>query len=76
MGRYPIHFHLNGEVDESIVLGNSIHNAYCRCVTVHGVHYLKIQKNVCYETFGNGIFLEDGIETNNIIEDNLVAGIR
>ncbi|CAD8161606.1 unnamed protein product [Paramecium octaurelia] len=76
IGRYPVHFHLNGEVDDSYVIGNSIHDSYARCLTIHGVHYLKVQKNVCYNTFGHAIFLEDGIETNNIIEDNLVTNTK
>ena len=42
IGRYPIHYHLNGEVDESYVVGNSIHDCYARCLTIHGVHYLKV----------------------------------
>lgn len=76
IGRYPLHYHLNGDVDDSYVLGNSMHDGYCRCLTIHGVHYLKVQKNVCFNTFGHAIFLEDGIETNNVIEDNLVASVK
>ena len=66
-GRYPIHYHLNGDVDGSYVRGNSIHDNYGRCVTIHGVSNLLVEKNVCFNTFGHAIFLEDGIETNNII---------
>ena len=31
---------------------------------------------VCYETFGHAFYLEDGIETGNVFEKNLVASIR
>ena len=75
-GRYPVHFHLNGDVFGSYVRGNSIHDNYARCVTIHGVHFLTVEKNVCYNTFGHAIFLEDGIETDNIIQDNLVVSIK
>jgi hypothetical protein len=76
LGRYPIHFHLNGEIFESYSRGNAVHDSHARCITVHGVHYLRVQKNVCYNTMGHTIFLEDGIETNNIFEDNLVLGSK
>ena len=72
MARYPIHFHLAGNVRQSYVLGNAIHHTYNRAVTIHGVHYLKVQKNVAYWVMGHTIFIEDGIETHNVIEDNLV----
>ncbi|KAM3144741.1 hypothetical protein pb186bvf_003050 [Paramecium bursaria] len=75
-GRYPIHYHLNGDVDGSYVRGNSIHDNYGRCVTIHGVSNLLVENNVCYNTFGHAIFLEDGIETNNIIQDNLVGSVK
>ena len=74
MGRYPIHFHLNGEVHESFVEGNAIHHSHARMVTIHGVHYLRIKNNVGYKMQGHAIFLEDGIETYNVIENNLVLG--
>lgn len=74
LGRYPIHFHMNGEVHDSYVIGNSIHHSHARHITIHGVHYLTVAKNVGYRSLGHSIFLEDGIETNNIIEDNLIIG--
>ena len=72
MARYPIHLHLIGNVRESYVLGNAIHHTYNRAVTIHGVHYLRVQKNFAYWVMGHTIFIEDGIETHNVIEDNLV----
>ena len=33
---------------------------------------LLVEKNVGYNIEGHNIFLEDGIETNNIIQDNLM----
>ncbi len=35
------------------------------------MHYLTIQKNVAYNVMGHTFFIEDGIETNNLLEDNL-----
>lgn len=74
IGRYPIHFHLNGEMYDSYVVGNSIHDTFARCITIHGTHYLRVSKNVGYNFFGHGVFMEDGIETNNIITENFLVG--
>ena len=72
LGRYPIHFHLIGSVSKSFVKGNAIHHTYNRATTIHGVHYLTVQDNVVYWCKGHNIFVEDGIETNNLVQNNLV----
>lgn len=74
MGRYPLHFHMIGNVIGSFIEGVSVHNSFNRGTTIHGVHYLKITKSVYYKHLGHGIFFEDSIESNNIVEDNLVMG--
>ena len=73
LGRYPIHFHMIGRVHNSYVKGNAIHHTYNRAVTIHGVHYLTIQKNVAYHTMGHTFFIEDAAETKNLLEDNLAV---
>ena len=72
MGRYPIHFHMIGNVIGSYLEGNSVHQTYNRGTTIHGVHYFKITKSVYYDHLGHGIFWEDSIESNCLVEDNLV----
>jgi hypothetical protein len=72
LGRYPIHFHLIGTVAKSIVKGNSIHQTYNRAVTIHAVSYFNVIQNVIYNTMGHSIFIEDAIETKNVIDGNLV----
>ena len=57
IGRYPIHFHMNGEVSQSYVRGNSVHDSMARCITIHGVHFLRVQNNVGYNARGHNIFL-------------------
>mmetsp|Transcript_28781 Transcript_28781/g.25949 ORF Transcript_28781/g.25949 Transcript_28781/m.25949 type:complete len:495 (-) Transcript_28781:2490-3974(-) len=76
LGRYALHYHLVGNVHKSYVRGNSFHHTYNRAVTIHGVHYLPVQNNVAYWCKGHTIFIEDGIETHNLIEDNLVISTR
>jgi hypothetical protein len=38
LGRYPIHFHMVGEVYASYVSNCSVHDTFNRAVTIHGVH--------------------------------------
>ena len=71
IGRYPIHFHVSGDVDGSYVKGCSIHHSFNRAVTMHGINNLVVERNVFYHARGNAFFMEDGIETGNIIQYNL-----
>lgn len=74
VGRYCFHFHMNGDVSDSYFIGNSVHDSFARILTIHGVHYLTVQKNVGHLVKGHNFFLEDGIETYNVIENNLAIG--
>lgn len=74
LGRYPIHFHVTEHNPHSYVKGNSIHDTYQRCVTVHGTHELLVQGNVGYHSVGHCFFIEDGNESKNVFDRNL--GVR
>ncbi|XP_072027284.1 LOW QUALITY PROTEIN: fibrocystin-L-like [Amphiura filiformis] len=76
LGRYAIHFHLNGKRDGNYVRGCAIHHTFNRAVTVHAVHHLLVERNVAYNVMGHAYFLEDGIETKNIIQYNLAIFVR
>jgi hypothetical protein len=76
LGRYPIHFHIIGTVSKSMVKGNAIHQTYNRAVTIHNVSYFNVINNVVYNTMGHSIFIEDAIETKNVIDRNLVIMTR
>ena len=71
IGRYPMHFHRIDDASESYVIGNAVHESWARVVAIHDTHFLTVQKNVGYRVYGHAYFIEDGIETNNLIEDNL-----
>ena len=71
IGRYPIHFHVSGDVDGSYVKGCSIHHSFNRAVTMHGINNLVVERNVFYNARGNAFFMEDGIEVGNVIRYNL-----
>jgi cell migration-inducing and hyaluronan-binding protein len=71
LARYPIHWHLNGDVTGQYIKNSAIHDTYSRCVTVHGTDNLLVENNVTYNTVGHCYFMEDGIETGNQFVRNL-----
>lgn len=57
VGRYCIHFHMNGDVADSQVKGNAVHDSFARILTLHGIHYLRVSENVGYRVKGHNFFL-------------------
>ena len=76
LGRYPVHFHLNGDMSTSYVRGLGIHETFNRAVNIHGTHNTMIEKTVIYNIMGGAMFLEDGIETGNTFQYNLAVFVR
>ena len=76
LGRYAIHFHLNGNMSGSYVRGCSIHKSFNRAVNVHNTHNVLIEHNVIYDIMGGALFLEDGIETGNVYQYNLAIFVK
>ncbi|XP_028646735.2 PKHD1 like 1, tandem duplicate 1 [Erpetoichthys calabaricus] len=77
LGRYPIHWHLMGDINfKSYVRGCGIHQTYNRAVTIHNTHHLLVEKNVIYDIMGGAFFIEDGIETGNILQYNLAVFVK
>ncbi|XP_035275966.1 cell migration-inducing and hyaluronan-binding protein [Anguilla anguilla] len=75
MGHYPVHFHMNGDVDEkggydppTYVKEMSIHHTFSRCVTVHGSNGLLVKDVVGYHSLGHCFFTEDGPEERNTFD--------
>ena len=71
LARYPIHWHINGDVRGQYIRNSAIHDTFNRCVTVHGTDNLRVENNVTYNNVGHCFFLEDGIETGNEFVRNL-----
>jgi len=71
LGRYPIHFHMIGDVSGSYVKGCSIHDTYNRALTIHAVNNFLVESNVAYNTMGHTFFIEDAVEINNTIKNNI-----
>ena len=76
LGKYPIHFHMIGRVTKSYVRNNAVHRSYNRGTTIHGVQYLRVSRNTYFDVMGHAIFVEDAAETKNLIEYNVVAGVK
>ena len=64
LGRYPIHFHMEGDVRESYVKGCAIHRSFNRAVTMHHVHNLVVERNVIYDIRGTSVTYATTIEDN------------
>ena len=76
-GRYPIHWHLvKDSGDGQYVTDSSFHRSYYKCVTLHGTNKVLASRNVAYDVIGHCLYLEDGVEEENIIEYNLHAHIH
>lgn len=54
----------------------AIHHTYNRMVALHGVHFLRVTHNVGFENMGHALFVEDGVETKNVITRNMIANTR
>lgn len=76
LGRYPIHFYLNGDMSTSYIRGISIHTTFNRAINLQGSHNTSIEKTVIYNIMGSGIVFEDGSETGNTLQYNLVISVR
>ncbi len=74
--RYPMHWHLAGNVDGQYFRNNSVWKTFNRCLTIHGTNNLQVSGNVCYDNVGHAFFLEDGAETGNVLEHNLGLATR
>jgi hypothetical protein len=71
LGRYPIHFHMNGDMSGSYVKECTIHESFNRATNIHATNYVTIEANVIYNIMGGAYFLEDGIEIGNVFKNNL-----
>jgi len=90
LGRYPFHWHLNGNSAGQFIQNCSVHQTYNRAITVHGTNKVTVAHNVCYDNIGHAYFLENGSEvdifsgpstfwisnTDNVVRYNHAAGSK
>ena len=87
LAEYCLHLHHAGDVKrqvhdaehmgahqgyESYFIGNSIQRGTNKGITVHGTHNALIQGNVIFNQRGPGVYIEDGNELFNVVEENVV----
>jgi G8 domain/FG-GAP-like repeat/Right handed beta helix region len=76
LGRYPVHWHLNQDASTGNFIRNStIHDTFQRGLVIHQSNGVRAEGNVIFNTPGHAVFLEDGVERNNVLTDNLVMSV-
>mmetsp|Transcript_33357 Transcript_33357/g.49078 ORF Transcript_33357/g.49078 Transcript_33357/m.49078 type:complete len:1022 (-) Transcript_33357:371-3436(-) len=73
LGKYPLHFHMSGNVEGSTLAKNVIWESNQRCIVIHGTHNVTIDSNVAFDNEGHCFVLEDGWERHNKFINNLGA---
>jgi hypothetical protein len=74
LGKYALHFHKVGDsMRGSSVIGASIWDSGNRWLTIHGTNGLVVRDCVGYRSVGHGYYLEDGSETQNVLDRNLAV---
>ena len=82
LAEYCLHMHHLGDVQyrvwagqndyESYFVGNSIQHGVNKGITLHGTHRALVQHNVVYNNRGPSIYIEDGNEIENVVEENVI----
>jgi len=48
-------------------MGNAVHDSFNRAFTLHGDRHMRLINNVVFNALGHAFFMEDAVETQNII---------
>ena len=70
-GKYCQHFHHCEDCPMCTLIGNAIERGEQRGIIVHGTHNSLVKQNVLYDLKGSYVYIEDGNEMNNRIEQNV-----
>ena len=76
LGRYPIHFHMNGDMPSSYVNECAVHESFNQATNIQATNYLRITRNVVYDIMGGAFFLKDGVEIGNTFSYNLAVFVK
>jgi hypothetical protein len=71
LGRYPFHWHLNGDSAGDYLRSSAVHSSIQRGIVVHGTSNVLVANNVVYNTPGHAYVVETGAEMNNTFDRNL-----
>jgi hypothetical protein len=76
LGRYPVHWHLNKDASTgNFIRNSSIHDTFQRGLVLHQSNGVIAENNVLFNIPGHAVFVEDGIERNNVLAGNLVMRV-
>jgi len=76
LARYPIHWHLAGDVAGQYIKRSTVNRSFQRGITVHGVQKLLVQDNVVFDTVGHNYLVETPDTVDNVWDHNLAAVTR
>ena len=83
IGRYSLHMHhvfgpenLADSGFQFQIVGNLVDGGEKWGIAIHDSHYGNISYNVAYDVKGSAIVTEQGNETENLFERNIVVGVR
>jgi hypothetical protein len=75
-GRYPLHWHNNGDAAESSVVGCLIQDSYQRGIVTVGSRHVRISGNVVVRPYGHGFIVESEDNSPQLITTNLALRPR
>ena len=75
-GRYPLHWHDNGDAADSSVIGCLIHQSYQRGIVTVGSRHVRISGNVVMKPFGHGYIVESEDNSPQLVTTNLALRPR
>ncbi|HET9024373.1 MAG TPA: G8 domain-containing protein, partial [Burkholderiaceae bacterium] len=75
-GRYPLHWHDNGEATESSVVGCLVHRSYQRGIVTVGSRRVRISGNVVVKPYGHGFIVEAEDDSPQLVTTNLALRPR
>jgi hypothetical protein len=75
-GRYPLHWHNNGDAAESAVSGCLVHDSYQRGIVTVGSRHVRISGNVVLKPYGHGYIVESEDNSPQLVTTNLAVRPR
>ena len=75
-GRYPLHWHNNGEAADSAVVGCLVHQSYQRGIVTVGSRRVRISGNVVVKPYGHGYIVESEDNSPQLLTTNLALRPR
>lgn len=75
-GRYPLHWHNNGDAADSAVIGCLVHQSYQRGIVTVGSRRVRISGNVVVKPYGHGYIVESEDHSPQLTTTNLALRPR